>query len=118
MSDNMKKLGIFAAIAAAATGAAAFFLGTKKGQEMTKHAMTKVEAMVDEVAAKLEKLGKVSNEKFHEVVEESAKKWQETKSATAEEIADAKNRLERAWKEMNTESKPHGDHEGHKCDHC
>ena len=43
MSDGMKKAGVVAGLAALAAGAAAFFLGTKKGQEMTKKVMSKIE---------------------------------------------------------------------------
>jgi len=124
MGDGIKKLGVFAAVGAAVAGAAAFFLGTKKGQEMTREAMVKTEAMVNDITRRLKDAKVASEQMYHEIVDKGLKEWQEVKGATAEEVAAAKTKLVGVWSKMRNndmhghdEETKHENHD-HKCEHC
>ena len=117
MGKILKSLGVTAALA----GLAAFFLGTKQGQRLTKQAMTKTEALVDEVSDQLRELQSVSEEKYHEVIDRVAAEWQNRKEATLDEIESAKKQLHARWEEIKAggQGLAH-DHkkDDHHCDHC
>ncbi|MFH0928547.1 MAG: hypothetical protein V1821_03685 [bacterium] len=120
MGKFLNRVGFLAALA----GVAAFFLGTKKGQKMTKVAMNKTEALLNDVRDRLNVAAELTEDKFQEVSEKVLKEWQDTKRLTTEELAEARVQLVRLWGEIKQRgkaalaSKPSGEDAGPKCQAC
>ena len=96
MKKLLKGLGLAAAIA----GLAAFFLGTKKGQELTKKAMTKTENMLDEIKNKATDALELTEEKYREISEAVVKRYEDAKEASADEIIEARSRASELWENI------------------
>lgn len=114
MGKVLKGVGIAAAIA----GLAAFFLGTKKGQKMTKQAMDRTEDIVDDITARIRALGETTEERYEEVVARAAQEWKDMKNATNEEVELAKKRVQERWEQFKRERNALKGNSGHHCDKC
>lgn len=91
-------LGAGMLIGAALGIAAAAFLQTKKGKELSKDLQKKIGPLQKKVMAQLKKAGTISKDRYEEIVDSIIDHYLVTKEIAQKEIPEVKKVLMSSWK--------------------
>jgi vacuolar-type H+-ATPase subunit H len=93
-----EKLAIGAGLVA--TAAAGYFLFGPKGKDNRKKVEGWTLKAKGEILEKIEKLDEVSEEKYHQIVEQVVGKYEKAKSRTKKEVAEFEKEAKKYWKNI------------------
>lgn len=99
-NSNIVKVAVIGASAAALAAGAYFFLGPK-GKKNQKHLKAWVVKMKGDVIEKMEKVGDMSEELYHSIIDSVASKYAKGKSVTQEEVSEVADGLKKHWKNFS-----------------
>ena len=106
--DNNHNIALAAGITglfASALLGAHFLFNTEKGKKSLKHLKSWSFKMKGELLEKLEKAKNVDEKTYHIIVDDLAAKYQKIKGMTMEEIAEISKELKSNWKKIKDEAK-------------
>jgi len=90
MSKDLLKGMVIGAVIGATAG---LLFAPKRGEETRKALMKNLEKIKDEIADKLSHVGKMTKEKYDEIVDKTINSYCEAKELTDEEAENMKNKL-------------------------
>lgn len=93
-------LGIGAGLAVAAAAGTAWLYGTEKGRKTKKKLSSWMLKAKGEVLEKIEKMGDVTEEKYHAAVGQVMNKYKKMKNVSASEVAVLEADLKKHWKNI------------------
>ncbi len=97
MEKDNKKLIIGAAAGLLAGAIAGVLFAPKSGKETRAEIGNYLHEMKDKIAEELEKAGKVSKEKYQELVKKIVETYEKEKKITTEEAVEIKDKLSRSY---------------------
>lgn len=104
--NTAKIIGIGAGIAAAAAGAYFLFGKNAKVVKARKQVKSWSLKMKGEILEKLENIQDISEEKYHQVIDEVAKGYKAIKTVDTAELLESVTELKRHWKDIKKDLSP------------